>query len=245
MNVCRSLSGTVLAMTLCGCTCEPVVRGVLATDTLPPAPVTERAYRLIVPASGDLMVAFSRQDGREGYAGSVYLFVTMSDCMSVSSDPLSMRDGQTFRPLCSVLANSYKDLNCCQGNVTLATPARVRKGQEVKVFLYGLYQPSALPYQLSYEAGDAACTETRVTEGSVQVETPWNSKLAPEPRGRFLGGDSFVRVGVIRSTGASRSVRSMKSSRIFRMELASSSTWASTSASAARPDYGVSGKRVA
>jgi hypothetical protein len=145
-----------------GCSCPPPVEGVLATDTLPSAPINVRAFLLSVPASGDLNVTFARQDGREEYSGSVYLFVTTPDCDAVTDDPLGLLDGQRFRPSCAVLANSYKDLNCCLGRVSLASPARVRQGTTVKVFVYGLYQPADLAYVLTFEAGDRACRSPRV-----------------------------------------------------------------------------------
>jgi hypothetical protein len=72
-----------------------------------------------------------------------------------------MRNGQQFRPECLVLANSYEDLNCCQGRVRLAAPARAESGQAVKVFVYGLDQPEALPYRLTYRAGDSNCSSGR------------------------------------------------------------------------------------
>jgi hypothetical protein len=136
--------------------------GVLATDTLMPIPVNVRAFALSVPAAGDLNVTFARQDGREEYSGSIYLFVTGPDCDAVTDNPSSLRDGQRFRPLCAVLANSYKDLNCCLGRVTLASPARVRAATTVKVFVYGLDQPASLPYVLTFAAGDPDCGSRRV-----------------------------------------------------------------------------------
>jgi hypothetical protein len=149
-------------MILAGCSCRPAVDGVLATDTLAPAPVNVRAFLLSVPASGDLNVTFAREDGREEYSGSVYLFVTAPDCNAVTENPSSLRDGQRFTPMCSVLANSYKDLNCCLGRVTLASPARVRRGMTVKIFVYGLNQPASLPYVLTFEAGGRDCRSPRV-----------------------------------------------------------------------------------
>jgi hypothetical protein len=142
---------------LAGCSCVQPVEGVLATDTLMPVPVNVRAFTLSVPAAGDLNVTFARQDGREEYSGAIYLFVTGPDCDAVTDDPSSLRDGQRFRPACAVLANSYKDLNCCVGRVTLAAPARLREGTTVKVFVYGLDQPASLPYVLTFEVGDPDC----------------------------------------------------------------------------------------
>lgn len=147
------------------CTCAPAVDGVVASDVLPavvPAGFTERVHTFVPPASGELDVRFERQDALQGYAGPVYLFVTGPECASVSDDPQRMRNGQAFQPGCAVLANSYGlDLNCCQGSVRLASPARVQRGQTVKVFVYGLSQPLALPYRLTFRAGDSACrTET-------------------------------------------------------------------------------------
>jgi hypothetical protein len=153
----------LLALSLfAGCSCTPVVDGIVATDTLPTAPVTVRTYLIPVPASGDLNLTFTRQDDGEGYAGSVYLFVTPRDCATLTDDPLSIRDGQAFRPRCLVLANSYGDQNCCAGRVTLATPARVTRGETVKVFVYGLFQPVDLPYTLTFQAGDLQCRSSRM-----------------------------------------------------------------------------------
>lgn len=145
-----------------GCSCTPVVDGVVATDMLPTAPATVRTYLLRVPVSGDLNLTFSRQDDHEGYAGSVYLFVTLPDCVSLTDDPLSIRDGQRFKPKCLVLANSYGYYNCCLGRVTLASPARMTRGETVKVFVYGLYQPADLPYVLTFQAGDSQCRSSRI-----------------------------------------------------------------------------------
>lgn len=135
----------VLSLAPGGCGCTPMVEGVLANDTLPAAAVTERSYLLPVPASGELNLTLERQDSREGYAGSVYLFVTRPECPTLTTDPLSMTDGQRFQPMCLVLANSYKDQNCCQGRITLASPVHMSKGEMVKVFLYGLYQTRGSP----------------------------------------------------------------------------------------------------
>jgi hypothetical protein len=164
----RTSDWVVVGMLLasCGCSCAPAVDGVLADDVLPavsPAGTTEHVHTLVAPESGDLDIRFERQDRLEGYAGPVYLFVTQPDCVSVSNDTVSMRNGQAFRPLCPVLANSYgEDLNCCMGRVRLASPARVKRGQTVKVFVYGLSQPGPLPYRLTYSTGDAQCrSDTR------------------------------------------------------------------------------------
>jgi hypothetical protein len=145
-----------------GCSCTAVVDGIVAIDTLPTAAVTVRTYLLRVPASGDLNLTFTRQDNGEGYAGSVYLFVTPRDCATLTDDPPSIRDGQAFRPKCLVLANSYGDQNCCAGRATLATPARVTRGETVKVFVYGLFQPADLPYVLTFQAGDSQCRSSRI-----------------------------------------------------------------------------------
>jgi hypothetical protein len=152
-----------LALSLLGgCSCTPAVDGVVAIDMLPAAAATVKTYLLRVPVSGDLDLMFTRQDGRDGYAGSVYLFVTRPDCVSLPDDPVSLRDGQRFRPKRLVLANSYADDNCCRGRVTLTSPARVTGGETVKVFVYGLYQPADLPYVLTFQAGDPQCRSSRI-----------------------------------------------------------------------------------
>lgn len=154
--------GLLALSVLTGCSCTPVVDGLVAADVLPAAPVTVRTYLLRVPVSGNLNLTFTRQDDREGYAGSVYLFVTRRDCVSLTDDPLSIRDGQAFKPKCLVLANSYAYENCCQGRATLASPARVTGGETVKVFDYGLYQPVDLPYVLTFQSGDSECRSSRI-----------------------------------------------------------------------------------
>jgi hypothetical protein len=88
---------SLLALSLSvGCSCTPVVDGFVAADTLPAAPVTVRTYLIPVPASGNLNLTFARQDGGEGYAGSVYLFVTPPDCATLTNDPLSI--GEPYTP---------------------------------------------------------------------------------------------------------------------------------------------------
>lgn len=153
------IAGVALASP--ACTCSPMAEGTVATDVLPvvvPAGFTERVHTFVPPASGDLDIRFERQDALHGYAGPVYLFVTGPECTSVSDNPVDMRNGQAFQPRCAVLANSYGgDLNCCQGIVGLAAPARVRRGQPVKVFVYGIAQPSSLPYRLSFRTGEPGC----------------------------------------------------------------------------------------
>ena len=162
-----------------GCSCTPVVDGVVAADVLPAAPATVKTYLLRVPVSGDLTLTFTRQDDREGYAGSVYLFVTPRDCVSLTDDPQSLRDGQTFKPKCLVLANSYAYQNCCQGRATLASPARMTGGETVKVFVYGLYQPVDLPYVLTFQAGDSQCRSSRIAVLPEQVGRARPSRRMP------------------------------------------------------------------
>ena len=162
-----------------GCSCTPVVDGVVAADVLPAAPATVKTYLLRVPVSGELTLTFTRQDDREGYAGSVYLFVTPRDCVSLTDDPQSLRDGQTFKPKCLVLANSYAYQNCCQGRATLASPARMTGGETVKVFVYGLYQPADLPYELTFQAGDSQCRSARIAVLPEQVGRARPSRRMP------------------------------------------------------------------
>lgn len=212
---CGAVVPCLLALPLLGgCSCTPVVDGVVATDTFPTAPVTVRTYLLPVPASGDLNLTFTRQDDGEGYAGSVYLFVTPRDCAILTDDPLSMRDGQTFRPKCPVLANSYKEQNCCAGRVTLASPARVTKGETVKVFVYGLFQPADLPYVLTLQAGDSECRSSLMAEGMVLLGRRPRDFGLPGGAGSQTGGHSrAVTLGGGPAAALSRDVHSSQSRR--------------------------------
>ena len=165
MRVPLAVSIAALSLAASACTCTPVAEGTVATDVLPavvPTGFTERVHTFVPPASGELDIRFERQVASQGYAGPVYLFVTGPECASISNDPQSMRNGAAFRPRCDALANSYgPDLNCCEGSVRLASPARVEAGQTVKVFVYGLSQPQALPYRLTYRSGDLDCSSRR------------------------------------------------------------------------------------
>jgi hypothetical protein len=149
-----------LAVLGVSCDCQPLVVDVLASGTLPAVGAnraTELSYRLQAPQSGDLMVEFSRRDGREGYTGNLYLFVTRDDCQSVTDRPLSLSNFDIFSLRCSTLANSIGWGVTGQGHVGLASPARVRAGDAVKVFLYALNTPGPLPFEITYSMGDVNC----------------------------------------------------------------------------------------
>jgi len=154
----RAGVGALLAAVLhAGCSCTPVVDGVVARDVLPVADATVKTYLFTVPADGELDLTLSRLDARSDYAGPVYLFVTTPDCASVTDDPPSLRNASAFQPRCSVLANSFAEGNCCLGRTRLADPAHVKAGTTVKLFVYGLSQPHDLPYELRFASGDAGC----------------------------------------------------------------------------------------
>jgi hypothetical protein len=200
----RAVVPCLLALSLfVGCSCTPVVDGIVATDTLPAAGVTVRTYLIALPASGDLNLTFTRQDDGEGYAGSVYLFVTPPDCAILTDDPVSIRDGQAFRPKCLVLANSYGDQNCCAGRATLATPARVTKGETVRVFVFGLFQPADLPYTLTFQAGDSQCRSSPMSVVGNQFG-PWPSKRIQLASAVLVDGP---RTPAADSAGSARLVR--------------------------------------
>lgn len=149
-----------LAFFMASCDCQPRVVEVLASDTLPAVGAnraTELSYRLKAPQSGDLMVEFTRRDGREGYTGNLYLFVTRADCESLTDHPLSLSNFDIFSLRCSTLANSIGWGVTGQGHVGLASPARVRAGEDLKVFLYALNTPGELPFEITYRMGDSNC----------------------------------------------------------------------------------------
>lgn len=143
------------------CQCETPVEGVVASDTLPAVPptgATELSYRLIAARDGGLMLRLTRRDGDDDSTGPIYLFVTRPDCARMTDQPHTMRNADAFQPMCATLADSFRlQDNCCRGQVRLASPARVRAGQELKVFVYGLSTPLAMPFDLTYRIGDDNC----------------------------------------------------------------------------------------
>jgi hypothetical protein len=157
----RALLTAVLTVPSAACDCEPPVAGAVASDALPavtPVGATELSYRLIAPRDGSLMLEFTRRDGRDDYAGPVFLFVTRADCASMTDQPQTLRNETAFQPQCAALADSLGfNGSCCRGQVRLANPAQVRAGQDLKVFVYGLSTPGTLPFDLTYRVGDDNC----------------------------------------------------------------------------------------